>query len=206
MAERRWGEGASWWRAVAEVAAPSSLRACRSRVLLGLTIPALPHGYARAGWWSSRPACGCDAGVGVLALTCRLPDDVRGVPAVVPDDAACVEYLARLRWPEGFVCPVCTGSEAWRTGTATKPRSPHASSQPRMPRDEPLAVTHGPTDLPTSCQRTGRAWGLAGCQLASNSSDMAWWRGSRVSYKAGVGGSSPSAPTKPQVRACTAVI
>jgi len=33
-----------------------------------------------------------------------------------PDDAACVDYLARLRWPEGFVCPACGKSEHWRTG------------------------------------------------------------------------------------------
>ena len=24
-----------------------------------------------------------------------------------PDEASCFEYLERLRWPEGFVCPVC---------------------------------------------------------------------------------------------------
>jgi len=33
-----------------------------------------------------------------------------------PDDAACVEYLARLRWPDGFVCPVCGGDRYWWTG------------------------------------------------------------------------------------------
>jgi transposase-like protein len=34
-----------------------------------------------------------------------------------PDDASCAEYLARLRWPEGFRCPVCDGESAWRTST-----------------------------------------------------------------------------------------
>ena len=24
-----------------------------------------------------------------------------------PDDAACSMYLAKLRWPEGFICPDC---------------------------------------------------------------------------------------------------
>lgn len=24
-----------------------------------------------------------------------------------PDDSACLDYLARLRWPAGFVCPAC---------------------------------------------------------------------------------------------------
>ena len=33
-----------------------------------------------------------------------------------PDDAACLEYLARLRWPGGFVCPGCGCRQAWRTG------------------------------------------------------------------------------------------
>lgn len=30
-------------------------------------------------------------------------------------EAACIEYLISLRWPEGFVCPHCGGSEAWQT-------------------------------------------------------------------------------------------
>jgi len=34
------------------------------------------------------------------------------------DEAACREYLAKLRWPEGFVCPRCQGREAWVTGRA----------------------------------------------------------------------------------------
>jgi hypothetical protein len=34
-----------------------------------------------------------------------------------PDDASCVAYLARLRWPQGFVCPACGAGEYWRTGT-----------------------------------------------------------------------------------------
>jgi hypothetical protein len=33
-----------------------------------------------------------------------------------PDDAACLEYLAAVRWPDGFVCPACGGQDAWRTG------------------------------------------------------------------------------------------
>ena len=31
-----------------------------------------------------------------------------------PDDAACADYLDWLRWPEGFRCPKCGGSRAWR--------------------------------------------------------------------------------------------
>jgi len=32
-----------------------------------------------------------------------------------PDDAACVEYLAALRWPGGFICPGCGDDRSWRT-------------------------------------------------------------------------------------------
>jgi transposase-like protein len=31
-------------------------------------------------------------------------------------EAACVEYLMRLRWPDGFQCPVCSCSNGWTTG------------------------------------------------------------------------------------------
>jgi hypothetical protein len=31
-----------------------------------------------------------------------------------PDDAACLVYLERLRWPEGFACPHCSSTRGWR--------------------------------------------------------------------------------------------
>jgi hypothetical protein len=32
-----------------------------------------------------------------------------------PDDTACADYLAKLRWPEGFICPACQGqAEPWK--------------------------------------------------------------------------------------------
>lgn len=33
-----------------------------------------------------------------------------------PDDASCLDYLAQLRWPKGFVCPGCGSTDFWRTG------------------------------------------------------------------------------------------
>lgn len=30
------------------------------------------------------------------------------------DELACAEYLARLRWPDGWRCPRCQGREAWQ--------------------------------------------------------------------------------------------
>jgi transposase-like protein len=32
------------------------------------------------------------------------------------DEDACRAYLFALRWPEGFVCPGCGGTQAWATG------------------------------------------------------------------------------------------
>ena len=31
------------------------------------------------------------------------------------DDGACQDYLARLRWPDGFYCPACRGTDHWVT-------------------------------------------------------------------------------------------
>lgn len=31
------------------------------------------------------------------------------------DELACRDYLARLRWPQGFICPRCQGRDAWLT-------------------------------------------------------------------------------------------
>ncbi|GFP20007.1 hypothetical protein HKBW3S03_01511, partial [Candidatus Hakubella thermalkaliphila] len=30
-------------------------------------------------------------------------------------EEACAAYLARVRWPDGFVCPACGGGKAWST-------------------------------------------------------------------------------------------
>jgi len=35
-----------------------------------------------------------------------------------PDDQACLQYLAKLRWPDGFVCPACSATRAWQTAKA----------------------------------------------------------------------------------------
>lgn len=34
-------------------------------------------------------------------------------------EEACREYLVQLRWPSGFVCPRCNGTESWQTNRAT---------------------------------------------------------------------------------------
>lgn len=37
-----------------------------------------------------------------------------------PDDAACIEYLAQLRWPNGFICPACGDDRSWHTSTLSR--------------------------------------------------------------------------------------
>lgn len=43
------------------------------------------------------------------------PRTYREFVAMFPDQEACLAYLEHLRWPEGFVCPVCSSRiEPWR--------------------------------------------------------------------------------------------
>jgi len=42
------------------------------------------------------------------------PRTLREFNAFFPDERACLDYLARLRWPGGFACPTCGGRRAWR--------------------------------------------------------------------------------------------
>jgi predicted RNA-binding Zn-ribbon protein involved in translation (DUF1610 family) len=44
------------------------------------------------------------------------PRTYQGLVVWFLDDAACLGYLAAVRWPDGFVCPACGGRAAWRTG------------------------------------------------------------------------------------------
>ena len=46
------------------------------------------------------------------------PETYQQLQAWFPDDRACLRYLTRLRWPEGFVCPVCGSTDAWWTAAS----------------------------------------------------------------------------------------
>jgi len=41
------------------------------------------------------------------------PKNLRELEAKFGTDEACRAYLARLRWPKGFVCPRCASGKAW---------------------------------------------------------------------------------------------
>ena len=44
------------------------------------------------------------------------PTDLSDFDRFFPDEAACVRFLERLRWPDGFVCPACGHVGApWRS-------------------------------------------------------------------------------------------
>ncbi|MBA2715681.1 MAG: transposase, partial [Propionibacteriales bacterium] len=55
---------------------------------------------------SSHPKAGVD-----------YPQTYQDLVSWFPENRACLEYLARLRWSDGFVCPACEGRDFWRTGT-----------------------------------------------------------------------------------------
>lgn len=44
------------------------------------------------------------------------PRNLAEFEARFSDDAACREYLVRLRWPDGFRCPRCGGRKSWPVG------------------------------------------------------------------------------------------
>lgn len=44
------------------------------------------------------------------------PRTMQELQAWFPDNAACLAYLERLRWVDGFSCPLCEGTEFWQAG------------------------------------------------------------------------------------------
>ena len=42
------------------------------------------------------------------------PPSLQKFMATFPDDDSCAAYLARKRWPSGFVCPVCGSCTGWK--------------------------------------------------------------------------------------------
>ena len=44
------------------------------------------------------------------------PRTLQALESLFASEEACRDYLARLRWPHGFVCPTCEGTQAWCTG------------------------------------------------------------------------------------------
>lgn len=51
----------------------------------------------------------------MLASVAAYPRNVTEFERWFADDGACIEFLAGLRWPDGFACPSCEGRDAWVT-------------------------------------------------------------------------------------------
>lgn len=45
------------------------------------------------------------------------PVDQQEFETLIASEAACRAYLARIRWPDGFVCPACASPMAWQLAT-----------------------------------------------------------------------------------------
>jgi len=45
------------------------------------------------------------------------PETLQEFDEWFPTEQACLDYLQKLRWPDGFVCPVCNGRKAWEMNT-----------------------------------------------------------------------------------------
>jgi len=43
------------------------------------------------------------------------PKNYRELVSYFADQASCLEYLASIRWPDGFICPACKGKDHWRS-------------------------------------------------------------------------------------------
>ena len=44
----------------------------------------------------------------------RYPADIMDFMDMFPDEAACLEYLSLIRWPDGYICQRCGGRDAWK--------------------------------------------------------------------------------------------
>src|SRR5215471_3573436 len=49
-----------------------------------------------------------------MAVTLDLPRSLTEFEQRFGDEDACAEYLAGVRWPNGFACPTCGGGKTWR--------------------------------------------------------------------------------------------
>ncbi len=45
------------------------------------------------------------------------PETLQEFDEWFPTEQSCLDYLQKLRWPDGFVCPACNGRKAWKMGT-----------------------------------------------------------------------------------------
>ncbi len=107
------------------------------------------------------------------------PKDMREFRQHFSDANACREYLVQCRWPEGFICPNCSGKDAWLNpkryvfeckacGRQTSPTSGTVMHRSHLPLQEwfwaaYLVATHTPG---ISALQLQRHLGIGGYQNA----------------------------------------
>ena len=72
------------------------------------------------------------------------PQTLREFNVWFPDDAACLDYLARLRWPAGFACAACGGRRAWRMSKGRNVRCAACRAETSITAGTIFADTHLP--------------------------------------------------------------
>jgi len=61
-----------------------------------------------------------------------------------PDEVACLAYLERLRWPEGFLCPHCAATKSWRLARRRKLRCAGCRREVSITAETVFADSHLP--------------------------------------------------------------
>ena len=91
------------------------------------------------------------------------PPSLQQFMATFPDDAACAKWLARKRWPDGFICPACAGKRGWKL--ETKPWTWECAGCGRQTSTTAGTIMHR-THLPL------RTWFLAAHLMTTHSNGI----------------------------------
>ena len=95
------------------------------------------------------------------------PRTLREFNAWFPDDTACLDYLARLRWPGGFACAGCGGSRFWRMSKGRNLRCADCRTDASVTAGTIFADTHLPlaTWFAAGWYATGTKHGVSALSL-----------------------------------------
>src|SRR5436190_6977204 len=98
---------------------------------------------------------------------CDYPRTLREFNAWFADEAACLDYLARLRWSGGFACPVCGGQRYWRMSKGRNLRCAGCRADASVTAGTIFADTHLPlaTWFAAAWYATGTKHGVSALSL-----------------------------------------
>lgn len=95
------------------------------------------------------------------------PRTLREFNVWFPDEAACLDYLVRLRWPDGFACPLCGGERFWRMSKGRNLRCAACRADASVSAGTIFADTHLPltTWFAAAWYATGTKHGVSALSL-----------------------------------------